>query len=107
MQGKVCVQLGAKFDVIAVADVIPANGYTLAQVFIDYDTNGLVHKKNTVAIWPDVDDSTFLTAQSEGSQNAQSGGITGLLTQTKGHRKGDMYSFSLTFTTPTTTCPNR
>ena len=68
MQGKVCVQLGAKFDVIAVADVIPANGYTLAQVFIDYDTNGLVHKKNTVAIWPDIEGSTFLTAQSEGSQ---------------------------------------
>ena len=48
--GKVCVGFGDKFDVIVVADAIPPSGYILAQAWIDYDNQGLVHKNNTVAL---------------------------------------------------------
>ena len=96
--GKVCMGQGQKFDVIVVAATIPSLGYGLAQAFIDYDTQGLVHKKNTVALWPDCSHDTFLVHQDESNDNASAGCLTGLLTQPKSNHEGDLYSFSLTCT---------
>ncbi|MCI0890174.1 MAG: hypothetical protein J4O04_05150 [Chloroflexi bacterium] len=105
VQGKVCVGLGQKFDVIVVADAIPPNGYILAQAWIDYDDQGLAQKKNPVTgrpnvtmIWPDGEVTTFLTAQSFGN-GSSAGALTRLLPpQPASFHKGDIYSFSLTCT---------
>jgi len=100
VQGKVCVQLGAKFDVIVVADEVPlTNGYILAQVWIDYGSLGLADKQNITVQWADCDVATFLTAKDVGSNGLTAGCLTGLLPpQPASFYKGDLYSFSLTCT---------
>lgn len=45
VEGNVCVGQRQAFDVIVVADGIPANGYIVAQAWIDYGPN-LTHKGN-------------------------------------------------------------
>ena len=99
--GKVCVPLGAKFDVIVVVDSAPtAAGYILAQSWIDYDDQGLVHKKATANLWPDCEPATFLPAQNEAENGASAGCLTALLPpQPASVYKGDIASFSLTCTT--------
>ena len=97
--GEVCVFLGQKFDVIVVADEIPAAGYILAQVWIDYDNQGLVHKKNTQTQWPDCGLPTFLVGQDEANNGAYAGCLTGLIERPPSFHIGDLYSFSLTCTT--------
>jgi len=98
--GKVCVGLSQTFDVIVVADAVPmTNGYIFAQAWIDYDDQGLVHKKNTVALWPDCAPSTFLSSQNETANGASANCFTSLLSpQPASFHKGDLYSFSLTCT---------
>ena len=97
--GKVCVNLGAKFDVIVVADSIPvANGYILAQGWIDYGPN-LTDGGNIQALWPDIDVATFLTSVDAANNGLAAGGLTGLLSQPASFHKGDIYSFSLTCST--------
>lgn len=98
-QGKVCVMLGDKFDVIVVAGAIPlTNGYTLAQAWIDYDSQGLVHKKNSQFIWPDCEAAMFLPLQDTPNNGASASCQTGLLTPPPSFYKGDLLSFSLTCT---------
>ena len=96
--GKVCVPVGAKFDVIVVADVIPLTGYILAQAWIDYGPN-LVHKKNTQALWPDCDPTVFLPFQDEANNAAWVACLTTLAPPFPlSFHKGDLFSFSLTCT---------
>ena len=96
--GKVCVQNGAKFDVIVVADAAPVTkGYVFAGAWLDYGATGLVHKKNTVALWPDCNASTFLPAQDVVNHGASAGCLTGIIPPLPvSVYKGDLYSFSLT-----------
>ena len=104
--GEVCVVGGQTFDVIVVADAIPPNGYTVAQAWIDYDSQGLVHKpgqccgqKNTAFIWPDCEPATFLPAQNQAKNSANASCLTGLLPPSpQSMYKGDLYLFSLTCT---------
>ena len=97
--GKVCVPVGAKFDVIAVTDVIPAQGYVLAQVWIDYDSQGLVHKNGTVALWFDCEGATYLASEDVGNNGASAGCLTGIVPPLPpSFYLGDLYSFSLTCT---------
>ena len=97
--GEVCVSLNVKFDVIVVADAIPANGYIIAQAWIDYDNQGLVHKKNTLALWPDCASPTFLFGQDEANNGVFAACLTGVLSPPPSSHIGDLYSFSLTCTT--------
>ena len=98
-QGKVCVTLGQKFDVIVVADEIPLVGYFRAQAWIDYDSQGLVHKKNTQVLWVDCDVAGFLRTQDIPNNGAAAGCQTALLPPgPASFRKGDLFSFSLTCT---------
>ena len=108
--GKVCIPLGATFDVILVADASPtANGYILAQGYIAYDTAGLVQKKtdgplgpttNATMIWPDGEAATFLKAQFLGVPATSVGALTALLPpQPPSFYKGDLFSIELTCTT--------
>ena len=99
--GKVCVLGGLKFDVIVVADAIPASGYIFAQAWIDYDDQGLVSKDNTQALWPDHEPITFLTINDAAHHGAQAGALTGLFPPDPlpaSFHKGDLFSFSLTCT---------
>ena len=113
--GKVCVVLGQKFDVILVADGIPAAGYVFAQGWIKYGpaTSGadLVYKPTltgdpppidttTKAIWPDVSPNTIFNIADLGPPNytAAGGGLTGVLDTPKSNYKGDLFSFSFTCT---------
>ena len=98
--GKVCVDLDAKFDVIVVADAIPnTNGYILAQAWIDYDSQGLVHKKDTQLLWPDCDPAASVIFQDEIVNGAQTGCLTALIPPLPASfHKGDLFSFSLTCT---------
>ena len=109
--GKVCVPLGATFDVILVADSAPtANGYILAQGYINYGNTGLAQKKtdtplgpttNATMFWPDGEPATFLTAQFLPAFHATSvGALTQLLPpQPPSFDKGDLFSIELTCTT--------
>ena len=108
VQGKVCIQLGATFDVIVVADAVPlTNGYILAQAYIDYDDQGLAQKKNPVTgrpnatmIWPDGEPATLLTAQFPAVPATSVGALTQLLPpQPPSFYKGDLFSIELTCTT--------
>ena len=102
--GEVCVLGDQKFDVIVVADAIPAPGYILAWAFIDYDDQGVVNKDNTQALWPDHEPITFLTFDHPPSHVAQAGAITGLVPpQPASFHKGDLFSFSLTCTQDSST----
>ena len=99
--GKVCVGQAQKFDVIVVADAIPASGYIFAQAWIDYDDQGLVSKDNTQALWPDHEPITFLTINDAAHHGAQAGALTGLFPPDPlpaSFHKGDLFSFSLTCT---------
>ena len=109
VQGKVCVGLGQKFDIIVVADAIPPNGYILAQAWIDYDDQGLVQKNtdgplgpttNATMIWPDGEPATFLKAQFPAVPATSVGALTQLLPpQPPSFYKGDLFSIELTCTT--------
>ena len=82
----------------------PAIGYIMAQAFIDYDTNGLVHKKNTIATWPECEPVTFVALQSAAEQNAYAGCLTALFPpQTASFYSGSIYTFELTCTNSHTT----
>ena len=97
--GQVCVPIGDKFDVIAVADAIPASGYILAQAFIAYDNQGLVNKNAGVALWPDCAAPTFLTTDDVANNAASAGCLTGIVPPFPvSLHLGDLFSFSLTCT---------
>ena len=97
--GEVCVVQGQKFNVIVVADAIPSNGYWFAQAWIDYDDQGLVHKKNTQVIWPDCEGATFTPRQDEVNNGASTRCWTGNLPpRPSSMYKGDLFAFSLTCT---------
>ncbi len=96
--GKVCVGLDSRFDVIVVADAIPADGYVLAQAWIDYDNQGLVHKNNTVNLWPDCDSKAFLAIDDVANNGAAAGCFTEFFSLPPSFHVGDLYSFSLTCT---------
>ena len=97
--GKVCVDLGAKFDVIVVADAIPPNGYWFAQAWIDYDDQGLTDKKNVFSQWPDCEPATIFIFQDEINNGAATGCMSGLLPpQPPSMYKGDLFALSLTCT---------
>ena len=97
--GEVCVGQDQKFSVVAVADAIPANGYILMQVWLDYDNQGLVHKKNTLALWPDCELATFLTSKDAGNNGVVAACLTALFGSPPSFHIGDLYSFSFTCTT--------
>lgn len=117
--GKVCISAGQQFDVIVVADGIPlTNGYMLVQAWVDYDSNGLVHKpavdpgtqrdhdvqcatgaNNPCNLWPDLQPLTFLTFHDLGNNGMLAGGLTALgPPHPPSFHKGDLFSFSLTCT---------
>ena len=97
--GEVCVGFGQKFDVIVVADAIPSNGYFFAQAWIDYDSQGLVHKKNSQLLWPDCEPSKFLPSQNAAKDSASANCATAFLPPPpRSDYKGDLYSFSMTCT---------
>ncbi|MCH8007941.1 MAG: hypothetical protein IIC91_03685 [Chloroflexi bacterium] len=96
--GKVCVPLGAKFNVIVVGDGIPVDGYILAQAWIDYDKEGLVYKPGVTAIWPDVSVDTITNIDFPDLNAAGGGGLTGVVTTPASFYKGDLFSFSFTCT---------
>jgi hypothetical protein len=99
--GKVCVNQGAKFTVTVNADSVPPQGYILAQAWIDYDSNGLVHKKASENLWPDCEPATFLASQNEAENGASAGCLTSLLPpQPVSNYTGPISSFSLTCTDP-------
>ncbi|MCI0890224.1 MAG: hypothetical protein J4O04_05400 [Chloroflexi bacterium] len=102
--GKVCVHLNRKFDVVVVADAIPVSGYIAAIAWVHYDSQGLVDKKNTAALWPDCDPPTFFTIQDAGVNGAFAACTTSLLPpQPPSFHNGDLYSFSLTCTNSAST----
>ena len=77
----------------------PPTGYILAQAWIDYDDQGLVHKKNSQATWPDCEPQTFLGRQDVASNGAEASCITSLLPpQPPSFYTGSMYTFELTCT---------
>lgn len=77
----------------------PLIGYIHAQAWIDYDSQGLVHKKNTQATWGDCDPATFLQSQNESFNGASGGCLTSLLPpQPASFYQGSMYTFALTCT---------
>lgn len=76
----------------------PPIGYIHAQAWLDYDSQGLVNKKNTQATWPDCEPQTLLTINDVASNGAQGGCLTGLLTQPPSFHEGSIYTFALTCT---------
>ena len=76
----------------------PPLGYVLAQAWLDYDSQGLVHMKNTQATWPDCHPETFLTLNDLGSNGANAGCLTGLFESPASFYSGSIYTFELTCT---------
>ncbi len=118
--GKVCVPLGAKFNVISVADVIPTGGYVLVNTWIDYDNQGLVTKPadatgvpvdnkcdtgvgDPCMIW-DQAFGPFLTIDDVANNGYQAGATTaGIPPLPISDYVGDLFGFSFTCTTTAST----
>ena len=80
------------------------SGYIAAIAWVHYDSQGLVDKKNTAALWPDCDPPTFFTIQDAGVNGAFAACTTSLLPpQPPSFHNGDLYSFSLTCTNSAST----
>ena len=90
---------GTTFTVSADYSNPSAEGYIHAQAWIDYDSQGLVHKKNTQATWADCAEAVFLPSQNEGFNGASGSCLTSLLPpQPASFYQGSMYTFQLTCT---------
>ena len=77
----------------------PAVGYILAQAWLDYDNQGLVHNPIPAPIWPDLEPASFLTIDDVGNHGAQAGGLSGFIAPVPASfYAGSLYTFDFTCT---------